>query len=102
VKATPAFNIELCSKLNLHPLEFDGSEDSIYHPFDKAGQRHMEYVALRGEFDDVPRDMLLQVFAEHYPSLLPRHAADTTGPAAPDWDADVAAEACLPEHNRTK
>lgn len=89
LKATPAFNIELCRKLNLHPLEFDGSEDSIYHPFDKAGQRHMEYVALRGEFDDVPRDMLLQVFAEHYPRLAPREA-DPAG--QPSWDEDVAAE----------
>lgn len=102
VKATPAFNVELCQKMNLHPLEFDGSADSIYHPFDRAGQRHMEYVALRGEFDEVPRDMLLQVFAEHYPSLLPGHSAAATGPAAPDWDADVAAEAGLPQRNRTK
>ena len=46
VKATPAFNVELCQKFGLHPLEFDGAEDSIYHPFDLAGNRHMEYIEL--------------------------------------------------------
>src|SRR5690554_6649869 len=29
VKATPAFNIELCDKFGLKPLEFNGEEDSI-------------------------------------------------------------------------
>ena len=84
LKATPAFNVELCRKLGLHTLEFDGSADSIYHPFDLSGQRHMEYVRFRGEYDDIPRDELLQVFAEHYPRL-PR--LDTA-----NWDDDVAAE----------
>ena len=28
--------------------EFDGVADSIYHPFDRAGNRHMEYVRQRG------------------------------------------------------
>jgi transglutaminase-like putative cysteine protease len=54
VKATPAFNIELCTKFGLLPLDFDGRSDSIYHPFDKAGNRHMEYVQQRGTFDDMP------------------------------------------------
>ena len=43
-KATPAFNLELCERFGLLPLEFDGAADSIYHPFDRAGNRHMEYV----------------------------------------------------------
>ena len=47
LKATPAFNIELCERFGLLPLEFDGYEDSIYHPFDRAGHRHMEYLAIR-------------------------------------------------------
>jgi hypothetical protein len=56
VKATPAFNIELCDRFGLLPLDFDGRSDSIYHPFDKAGNRHMEYVRQRGVFDDMPLD----------------------------------------------
>lgn len=85
LKATPAFNVELCRKLGLHTLEFDGTADSIYHPFDLAGQRHMEYVALRGEFDDIPRELLLAVFAEHYPNLPRLDRAS--------WDDDVGEEA---------
>ncbi|MDP2369533.1 transglutaminase-like domain-containing protein, partial [Rhodoferax sp.] len=53
-KATPAFNRSLCDKFGLLPLEFDGVNDSIYHPFDKSGQRHMEYVRQRGVFNDLP------------------------------------------------
>ena len=61
VKATPAFNIELCDKFGLLPLDFDGEHDSIYHPFDKSGHRHMEYVAQRGTFNDLP---LAQITAD--------------------------------------
>lgn len=84
VKATPAFNIELCQKLRLQPLEFDGTEDSIYHPFDLDGHRHMEYLALHGEHDDLPLASLREVFSTHYPQLL-------TGSVA-DWWSDVERE----------
>jgi transglutaminase-like putative cysteine protease len=53
-KATPAFNRELCERFGLLPLAFNGHDDSIYHPFDRAGNRHMEYVQYRGTFDDMP------------------------------------------------
>ncbi len=66
-KATPAFNIELCNRFNLLPLEFDGVADSIYHPFDRTGQRHMEYVFDHGSFDDVPLARIHAGFAQHYP-----------------------------------
>jgi transglutaminase-like putative cysteine protease len=86
LKATPAFNRELCDKLGLHTLEFDGRADSIYHPFDRAGQRHMEYLRFRGEYDDVPLAQIEQAFAEHYPpSLLAGTSAS--------WADDVAAQA---------
>ncbi len=84
LKATPAFNKELCDKLHLHTLEFDGRTDSIYHPFDLAGQRHMEYVHFRGEFDDTPRDEILQIFAEHYPNMKRLDNAN--------WEQDVTGE----------
>lgn len=70
VKATPAFNVELCRKFRLLPLEFDGRHDSIYHPFDSDGNRHMEYVADRGEFADVPIDAIAATFRERYPALV--------------------------------
>jgi len=66
VKATPAFNIELCDKFNLRVLEFDGTADSIYHPFDLSGNRHMEYLLDRGSFEDVPIDEIIATFKKEY------------------------------------
>lgn len=69
VKATPAFNLTLCEKAGIRPLEFDGRNDSIFHPFDASGRRHMEYVHERGAYADVPREELIAVWREVYPSL---------------------------------
>jgi transglutaminase-like putative cysteine protease len=69
VRATPAFNVELCRKFRIRPLEFDGSRDSIFHPFDEEGNRHMEYLTRRGEFADVPIDAIEATFLEHYRGL---------------------------------
>jgi transglutaminase-like putative cysteine protease len=66
VKATPAFNIELCEKFGLLPLEFDGLSDSLYHPFDAEGNRHMEYVNQRGFYSDLPLDEIIKTFREEY------------------------------------
>lgn len=67
VKATPAFNIELCERFGLLPLDWDGRHDSLYHPFDKSGQRHMEYVNQRGSFDEMPLAAIVQTFRATYP-----------------------------------
>jgi transglutaminase-like putative cysteine protease len=69
VKATPAFNLDLCQRFRLLPLEFDGRSDSIYHPFDLEGQRHMEYLHDRGWFPDVPIDDLRDTFVREYPGV---------------------------------
>jgi transglutaminase-like putative cysteine protease len=76
VKATPAFNLQLCEKFNLAPLEFDGIDDSVLHPFDTAGNRHMEYVHDRGHYADLPLAEILHTFSVHYGGMLKEHAAD--------------------------
>lgn len=70
VKATPAFDLALCEKVGLKPLEFDGETDSLFHPFDRAGQRHMEYLRDRGTYPDVPFDTLMSEFRATYPHLF--------------------------------
>ncbi|MCM2284249.1 MAG: transglutaminase family protein [Desulfobacula sp.] len=67
VKATPAFNLELCTNFNVKPLEFDGTRDSIFHPFDQSGQRHMEYVKDHGTFADLPWEIILAASMKQYP-----------------------------------
>lgn len=94
VKATPAFNIELCEKFGLRPLEFNGLEDSLYHEYDVAGNRHMEYLNDRGEYADLPFDELMRVMREHYPAMLEGRSTDARDAPLADssWDADVAQE----------
>lgn len=67
VKATPAFNLELCTKFGVLPLEFDGETDSVFHPFDASGRRHMEYVRDRGTYADVPFEEIVETFRVEYP-----------------------------------
>ena len=89
IKATPAFNIELCEKFRLRALEFDGMNDSIYHPFDLDGNRHMDYLRYRGEFADVPIDLIIETFRREY------GAGDMAVEAlkGSDFDQDVDREA---------
>ena len=75
VKATPAFNIELCDKFGLLPLAFDGVHDSLYHPYDRAGQRHMEYVHQRGTFNDLPLAQIRADFGRVYAHWMQAQAA---------------------------
>lgn len=93
VKATPAFNIELCEKFGLKPLEFDGLQDSLYHEFDVEGNRHMEYLNDRGEYLDLPLEEMIAVFRVHYPNLFQGSGQDYSGMSeAGRWDEDVERE----------
>jgi transglutaminase-like putative cysteine protease len=70
VKATPAFDIKLCERFGVLPLEFNGSTDSIFHPFDSSGKRHMEYVHDYGVFDDFPFEKMIDEFKKYYPHVI--------------------------------
>lgn len=70
VKATPAFDLGLCERFGVLPLEFDGRSDSTLHPFDRAGKRHMEYLVDRGSHADLPLAELTRVSHEVYPHLF--------------------------------
>lgn len=70
VKATPAFDRTLCDRFGVLPLEFDGREDSVFQPYDRAGRRHMEYVRERGAHADVPMADIVAIFEREYPRLV--------------------------------
>ena len=70
VKSTPAFNLELCSRFRVRPLEFNGRDDSIFHPYDIDQRRHMEYLKMRGSFADVPLERILATWRKYSPKLL--------------------------------
>jgi transglutaminase-like putative cysteine protease len=75
VKATPAFNLELCTRFRVKPLEFNGREDSIFHPYDTDQRRHMEYLEMRGSFVDVPLDEIIATYRTYSPKLLGNNSA---------------------------
>ncbi|MCK5058056.1 MAG: transglutaminase family protein [Candidatus Aminicenantes bacterium] len=70
VKATPAFNLALCEKFGVKPLEFDGRNDSVFHPFDRAGNKHMEYIRDHGQFADFPLEKMIRALEDGYPHLF--------------------------------
>jgi transglutaminase-like putative cysteine protease len=78
-KLSTAFNIELCAKFGVKALDFDGTGDALMHPYDEAGNRHMEYVNQRGSYDDLPLDRILADFAEIYGSSV---ASSADGPGS--------------------
>jgi len=67
----PAFNVQLCERFGLMPLDWDGTADSLFHAFDPDGRRHMEYLGERGSFDDVPLARIVADFAVTYPHWKP-------------------------------
>jgi len=75
-KVTPAFNVELCEKFRLKPLEFDGTGDALFHPLDLAGNRHMDYINYRGEFADAPIDEIAETFRSEYAEALKENGAN--------------------------
>lgn len=66
-KLSTAFNIELCEKFGVKALEFNPDRDTLMHPFDQQGRKHMEYVRERGSYDDLPLDEIFETFLEIYP-----------------------------------
>ena len=66
VKATPAFNVELCRRHRVAPLEFDGCTDSLFHACNEASQRFMEYVRDHGAFGDIPVERLVAAWEDAY------------------------------------
>jgi len=66
VKATPAFNIELCQKHHVPPLEFNGREDSLFQTYNLENRKFMEYVEFYGIEADIPVDRIVKAWKEAY------------------------------------
>lgn len=75
VRATPVFNRLLCRLYGIRELKFDGTADSVHHPFDMQGHRSMEIVREHGAFDDLPYDLVLADLRQAHPRLFDSPAA---------------------------
>jgi transglutaminase-like putative cysteine protease len=66
VKATPAFNQELCARHQVPPLEFNGREDSLFQPYNLYNEKYMDYVEYNGSYDDIPVAVILEAWKQAY------------------------------------
>ena len=78
VKATPAFNMEMCDRFGVHPLLFDGENDALFHEYNTNDDRHMEYINDRGLFTDAPVEEIIAEMRNLYPKLATALANDPT------------------------
>ena len=51
------------------------------HAFDGSGQRYMEYVVDRGEYDDLPFEKIMAAYRTLYPAMDLGRAPAPTGPS---------------------
>jgi transglutaminase-like putative cysteine protease len=86
VKATPAFNRELCARFRVPPLEWDGRSDSLFQPFNDDRRPFMEYVRDRGTYDDVPFDLIASDFLAFHGGWIEASAAARAKRERPDAD----------------
>ncbi|MFD3542029.1 transglutaminase family protein [Streptomyces sp. NPDC058662] len=89
IKATPVFNAILCKLYGMKPLEFDGTADSLHHPFDDQGRQSMEFLVDHGGFDDVPYEFVMANMTRKHPGFLNTEGTGTVR------GGSLAAEAAL-------
>lgn len=74
VKATPAFNKELCHKLGVPVLDFNGEDHAVFQAYDNEDNLFMEYLHEYGAFEDLPYDLYLLQLEKNYPHIkLPQN-----------------------------
>lgn len=66
VKATPAFNAELCDLHRVDPIDFDGHSDAIYQSYNRDNKRYIEYLADHGTYADVPVSEIVRAWKAAY------------------------------------
>jgi transglutaminase-like putative cysteine protease len=92
VKATPAFNRELCQRHQVSPLEFSGREDSLFQPYNEENRRYMEYVEFIGVHADVPVAEILaawrRIYGEERVANWIRMAEERQGESLADFERE--------------
>ena len=66
VKATPAFNRELCERNEVKPLEFNGREDALFQLYNSRQQKFMEYLEYTGTYADIPVSIIVEGWEKAY------------------------------------
>lgn len=85
---TPVFNRVLCALYKMRSLEFDGTADSVHHPYHGGEDGGMEFLRTHGTFEDLPYAMVLQDLREAHPGLFPG-TGDAVAPGSLADEADA-------------
>ena len=64
IRVTPIFDVEMCRKHRIVPVDFDGKNDARFHQVNQDGKPHIEYVRYHGSFEDLPLDEMLNARKE--------------------------------------
>jgi transglutaminase-like putative cysteine protease len=59
VKVAPTFDLKMCQRNRFIPTEFDGRHDAVLPAHNLDGKPHIEYVADRGYYADLPFEKML-------------------------------------------
>ena len=78
VKVTPTFDLGMCKRLNLRPVEFDGHNPAIFHSHDLNGRLHIEYIKDHGNFADLPFETVVNGFRHAYTEDMIRKWKDSS------------------------
>jgi transglutaminase-like putative cysteine protease len=60
VKATPAFDGYTSGRNRMVPVKFDGIHHALLPSLTVEGKLHIEYLSFRGEYDDIPFELLTE------------------------------------------
>jgi hypothetical protein len=74
------------------PLEFNGREDSIFHPYNSEKKQFMEYVDDHGTYADIPVEEIIIGWEKNYGKDRVRHWIEgytkPEGKAGRDFDKE--------------
>lgn len=79
LKVTPVFNKMLCKLYGIAPLDFDGTAEAVYHPFDEHGRQHMEFIGPVASFDEVEHPTVVALMRQRHPGMFEGDTAVRTG-----------------------
>jgi len=66
VKASPAYDKELCIRHNYYITEFNGKDDALFKSTDISGNQFMDYIKDHGTFAKVPYIRMVTTWFKYY------------------------------------
>jgi len=73
VKASPAYDKELCIRNNYYITEFNGKDDALFKSSDISGNKFMDYIKDHGTFAKVPYIRIFFTWFKYYVPIILRY-----------------------------